>query len=528
MGETVATLILKALSNWGVKSIYGVSGDAILPFMHALNHQNRIKFYSTAHEQGAAFMACGEARVTGRPGVCLATEGPGALNLVNGVADAYRDGVPMLVITGQVETAKLNTNAKQYFDQQQLFTPITGFTLLLTRPESVVEVFKVAVEKAIGDNTPCHVSIPKDIFLSPAQDCDIPELGCPYPPGISGNIEEALSVIGSCQKPVIIAGRAAISFKNKVFQLAGRIGAGIIPAQGARGIYPGAENILLGGLGEAHIPPILNQADCVLLIGASPYEHSFIPSKVKIVQIDTRPQNLAHKLRPVSLTGNMALILDKLLEGLSNAAPDILWQKEIIKCNDTNLDMIREEANISEKPVPPQKTVSVLNDIIPEDAIITIDSGAFMHWFDRGFISRGQQVIISDYWRCMGGGLPFGLGAQVAYPNKKVIVLTGEGGFTMTMQEIVTAVRYSLPVTVIIFNNEIYALEKYRMKKAGMSPFGVDVKTPNFATFAVACGAEGIRVDEPEMLQDAIIKAMAIDRPVIVDVISSDHKPGFI
>lgn len=310
--------------------------------------------------------------------------------------------------------------------------------------------------------------------------------------------------------------------------MAGRIGAGIIPAQGAGGIYPGAENLLPGGLGEAHIPPILNQADCVLLIGASPYEHSFIPPNIQIVQIDTRPQNLAHQLRPVPLTGDMALILDKLLEGLSNSIPDILWQQEIIKCHDTYLDMIRKEGNLLGKPIPPQKTVSILNDIIPEDAIITIDSGAFMHWFDRGFISRGQQVIISDYWRCMGGGLPFGLGAQVAYPNKKVIVLTGEGGFIMTMQEIITAVRYSLPIIIIIFNNGTYALEKHRMEKARMKPFGVDVKAPDFAAFAVTCGAEGIRVEEPEMLQDALIKAMAIERPVIVDVISSDYKPGFI
>lgn len=529
MDQTVAQVILKALAAWGVKNIYGVSGDAILPFMDALGKQGEIKFYSTATEQGASFMACGGARVTGKPGVCLATEGPGALNLANGVADAYRDGVPMLIITGQVETAGLSTNARQYFDQQQLFAPITGFTTLLTRPESVLEVFKTAMEKAAGDNTPCHISIPKDIFSSPARDFSIPGLGRPLPPGVSGSVEEALNIIGGCRKPVIITGRAAVPFKEVIFQLAARAGAGIIPAQGAGGIYPGADSLVLGGLGEAHIPPILNRADCILLIGAAPYEHKFIPPAIKLVQIDTRPQNPDHRLRPFPLIGDMALILNKLLEGLSKAGPDAGWQEEIKICRAARLKMIESEANLTGKPIPPQKTVSVLNGVLPEDAVIAVDTGEFMHWFDRGFIAKNrQQVIISGYWRCMGCGLPFGLGARAASPGKKVVVLTGDGGFIMTMQEIITAVRYSLPVTVIIFNNSAYSLEKHRMQKAGMDPFGVEVKAPDFAAFAAACGAEGIRVEEPEMLREALARAMALDRPVVVDIISSEEKPAFV
>ncbi len=528
MSQTVAQVILKALAVWGIKNIYGISGDAVLPFMDAMGKQEEIKFYSTASEQGASFMACGEARVTGKPGVCLSTEGPGALNLINGIADAYRDGIPMLIITGQVETAKLSTNTKQYFEQQQLFAPITGVTSLLTRPESTVEVFKVTMEKAIGDNMPCHISIPKDIFLSPAHDYDIPALGHPHPPGISGSIEKAIKIIGGCQKPIMIIGKAAIPYKDKVFQLANRIGAGIIPAQGARGICSDTESIILGGLGETHIPPPLKHSDIVLLIGASPYEHKFVPSNVKVVQIDTRPQNLAHHLRPVPLTGDIASILGRLLEGLSSVMPDIGWQKEIKEYHDIYKKMVKAEANLLDKPIPPQKLVSVLNDILPEDAVITIDTGEFMHWFDRGFIAKKQEVIISDYWRCMGSGLPFGLGAQVAYPERKVVVLTGEGGFIMTMQEIITAVRYSLPVLIIIFNNGKYLLEKHRMQKEGMNPFGVEVKVPDFASVAEACGAKGIKVDEPEMLEDVLGKVMVFDGPVVIDVITSDEKPCFI
>lgn len=352
MERTIAQLILQALASWGVKNIYGVSGDAILPVMDALGKQDQIKYYSTASEQGASFMACGEASVTGKPGVCLATEGPGALNLINGVADAYRDGLPMLVLTGQVETAKLLSGSKQYINQQQLFAPITGLTTLLSRPESAVGTLKIAMEKAIGDNTPCQVSLPKDILLSPAHNNKIPLLEDKVPPGISGSIEKAINTIRSCRKPVVIAGRAAINFKELVFQLSGMIGAAIIPAQGARGIYQGTEKMIPGGLGEAHIPPLLNMADCVLLIGSSPYEHKFIPTDIRVVQIDTCPQKIAHNLMPLAITGNMQNILKDLLEGLSSASPDKHWQEEITKTHEKYMVMIQSEANLPENPSP--------------------------------------------------------------------------------------------------------------------------------------------------------------------------------
>lgn len=528
MEQTIAEIILKALARWGVKNIYGVSGDAILPFMDALGKQNEISFYSTANEAGAAFMACGEARVTGKPGVCLAAEGPGALNLLNGVADAYRDGIPMLLITGQVETAKLNTNTKQYVNQQQLFATVTGFTTLLTRPESALCVLKIAVEKALGDRTPCHIAIPKDIFLSPAHETSIPALEHPYPPGVMGNLETTAKIIGNCQRPIIITGRTAIPFKDQVLELANRLGAGIIPAHGARGIYPGSEIKILEGMGEAHIPPLINQADCILLIGDSPYEHKYVPTSTKVIQIDTRPQNLANHLNPVSLTGDIALILSSLNKELANFAPDSGWHEEVKKCHDKHIEMIRRESFLHDKPIPPRQVISVLNDTIPEDALITIDTGEFMHWFNRGFIARQQQVIISDYWRCMGCGLPYGLGVQVAFPDKKVVVLTGNGDFIMTLQELLTAIRYELPVVVIVFNNGIYALEQHKMQKTGLAPFGTGVATPDFVKFAEACGAEGIRVEEPERLAEVIKKAMVINKPVVIDIVVNQDKIAYI
>ncbi|MBC9783462.1 thiamine pyrophosphate-binding protein [Heliobacterium chlorum] len=528
--ETVAQLILKVLSSLGTKRIYGLPGDAILPLMDAISKQDAIRFIGTAHEMGAAFMACGEARVTGLPAVCIATEGPGALNLVNGVADAYRDGIPLLVLTGQVETGKLYSNAKQYIDQQALFLPITGMTTLFTRPESVVDVIKVAWQKAIGDSIPCHISSPKDILLSPAPVAELPTISPLAPPSIDGDISSIVALLEASERPIIIAGKLAYSFKEKVYRLAEQLGAGIIPGQGARGVFSAQDQRVLSGLGEAHIPPILREADCIIFIGSSPYEHPFIPKEVPVIQIEQRLQLVDHSLRPIYAVGDIQSILGKLLERSVGKNPNLEWQEKLQASQKSFLDIIEAEKGDAGRgnSISVRQFFSLLNQMLPQESIIALDIGEFTHWFDRAFLSRGQQVIISEYWRCMGAGLPFGLGAQLACPEKRVFVLTGEGGLLVTLQEMVTAVRYSLPVIVIILNNGQYALEKHKMQKAAMEPFGVDVYSPDFAGIASACGALGLRVKRPEELRSTLERAFQSNRFTVVDILVDESVPMFL
>jgi pyruvate dehydrogenase (quinone)/pyruvate oxidase len=229
----------------------------------------------------------------------------------------------------------------------------------------------------------------------------------------------------------------------------------------------------------------------------------------------------------MALTGDIALVLSILIEKLADFVPDSGWQAEVKKCHDQYIEMARGEASLMDKPISPRQVIAVLNDTLPEDAIITIDAGEFMHWFDRGFIARQQQVIISDYWRCMGCGLPYGLGAQVACPDKKVVVLMGNGDFIMTMQELLSAVRYGLPVVVIVFNNGIYALEEHKMQKTGLVPFGTGAAGPDFVKLAEACGAVGIKVEEPEKVTGILKKSFVLGKPVVIDIVVNQDKPAF-
>lgn len=530
MQPNVARVMVEALSAWGVQNIFGVTGNAVLPLLDALGKQDQIKYYGTVSEQGAAFMAAGEARITGKPGVCLATEGPGALNLANGVADAYRDGVPLLVITGQVQTAQINTNAKQYLDLQCFFAPITGFTTQLTRPESVLPTLQAAMEKAIGDGIPCHLSVPRDIFQSPAPaGQQIPPLTPPNPPAILGNVEEFCRLLQDSQKPIIVTGRASLPYREKVLALSQKIGAGIIPGLGARGIYPGDLEQNLGGLGEAHMTPLLSRADAVFLVGASPYEEKFVPhsTMVSLLQIEAKPQKLMSAPGLWSLTGDISLILDTLLEKIpaSNNTP---WRKQVRQCHRDFVAMISSETDLTDLPISPRAVVAALNEAMAPDAVIALDTGEFMQWLNRGLMARHQEVLVSEKWRCMGGGLPTGLGAKAACPKRQVLVLAGDGGLMMSIMEIGTAVRYSLPLVVLVFNNGCYLLEKHRMEKNNMYPLGVDLIQPDLVSLAQSLGAQGLRVENPSQLIPVLNKALSGNKTVLVDIITNREKPSYI
>ncbi|MHB8986098.1 MAG: thiamine pyrophosphate-binding protein [Eubacteriales bacterium] len=525
----VADLILDTLAGWGVKNIYGVAGDAVLPMMDALGRQDRIKFYSAATEHGAAFMASGESLVTGLPGVCLAAEGPGALNLLNGLAGAYRDGVPLLALTGQVPTAKLETNAKQYINQQGLFNPVTGFTALLTRPESVTAVFRAAMETAAGDSVPCHVAIPRDILECSVEQENIPPLGRPRPPGISGDVGKAVDLVRKAAHPVILAGKAALPVQEQVLEVSRRWGAAVIPAQGARAIIPGKSPLFAGGLGEAHIPSLMGRADCLLLVGNSPYEIAYLPETIPLVQVEPRYRYTPDRLRSVILEGDVAGILAEISRGLAGVTPNEDWLAEISSENLRFTRMIEEEDKIRERPIPPRRLVAALNKVIPERAVIVVDSGQFMHWFDRGFIPRpGQSVIISDNWRSVGFALPAGIGAGISDRGRPLVVLTGDGGLTMALPEFITAARYDLPMLIIVFNDSCYALEVHRMEASGLTQFGLRLKPTDFAALARACGAAGYREENPGNLEEVLSEAMANHLPAVVDVVTEAARPCYL
>jgi len=530
MSGNTADEVLKILADWGVRSMYGVSGDAVFPLLDAVSRQSKIKYYAAAVETGAAFMAAYEAKLTGHPGVCIATSGPGSANLVNGLAEAYYDGAPVLAITGQAATGKLGTNTKQYFNQQQLFTPFTRMSELVVSPEAVGPVLVSALETAVNEKTVTHLSIPVDIWQMPAggvKRARITGRRQIVGSGFAGGLEETAVMLNNAQRPVIIIGTRDGQTAGRCLFLADKRGAGIIVAQQAKGVIPDDNPLVMGGIGEAYVPQALSQADFFLLVGAAAFELKFLPLAASIMQLSDSPDALHYDRIDSGMIGSPGQLLKLLIEKIPARRDRKGWLDEISADRENLTRQLAADADNGEIPVHPGRLIAALNRTLAADAIIACDIGSFGHWFDRGFQARQQTVLLSSRWRSMGAGLPAAIAAKISCPEKQVIALVGDGGLLMSMPELLTAVKYRLPVTVVVANNHEYALETARMQAQGLTPFGNNILTPDFAAYAKAAGAHGYRVEDSAQLESTLTEAFGSNEPTVVDVqVSNPQLPN--
>lgn len=516
----VANHLLNLFQQYKINIIYGVTGDSVFPFFDVLSRNDSIKYIGTAHESGAAFMASYQAKLTGRIGVCIATSGPGLANLINGLADAYLDKAPVLAITGQVKSNMIGTGAKQYINQQKLVQEVTSNSELVTSGETAIPVVTRAIEVALSKKTVTHVSIPEDIFFQESN-MSISHVINKFKPNreglISGSVEEVLPILKGIKKPLIIVGLRDKNLGKLIKKFAEKLGAGIITSQQAKGIIPDSFNRVLGGIGQAYLPGILQETDCIIKIGSSSYEDSFLPEDINIIQITNDSAVVDYKKANYSIVGNVTDTIKSLLERLEYAK-NKNWDDKINQEKDNLNNIINQQKNNNTGPIHPAYLMTTLSEVVPSDAIITCDIGGFAHWFDTFFQAKKHTVLISTHWRSMGSGLPGAIGVSLNQPEKKVITITGDGGLLMSLGELSTAVKYNIPVTVIVANNQMYELEKLKMEYKGLKPFGVDLHVPDFAALANSFGAEGKKVERAEDLEQVLRESIYKNNPVIVDV----------
>lgn len=515
-----AEVLVEILKVNGVRHIFGVIGDALFPLFNVLGQQSDIRYFGAAHESGAAFMASYYAKITGRMGVCMATSGPGAANLINGLADAYFDSAPVLAITGQVETSKLGTGAKQDVNQQQLFQAVTARSKLVTSPESLIPIVTHAISIAAVKRTVTHVSIPVDLFnlsttlpeLHP-----VPQSSTGWSVGFADLLEEALTEIEFSQRPLLLVGTADRRLKGKLIELAEKISAGIVLTQQAKGLIPDTCPSVVGGIGEAFNPRLISEADCILLLGSASYEQKFLPAGMKIIQVAEHSEELRFVHPAVNIAGDLRLTVKVLLERLSRKRNPV-WQEKIEGARSERQSLIHAQIQNEEVPIHPAHLMIQLSSAVPKDAVIVCDIGSFIHWFDTYFTGEHQTVLMSVWWRSMGSGLPGALGVCTSEIKRKVIVLTGDGGLLMSSGELATAVKYNLPVTIIIANNGEYNLERTMMENKGLQPYGHNIEVPDFVKMAEAFGVHAKAVYEPAQLKKSLDQFLAWDGPSLLDV----------
>lgn len=523
---TVSQYITKQISLWGVKQIYGVAGDALFPWLDELGKQQDIQFIATRHESAAAMMASAEAKLTHKPAVCMATSGPGIVNLLNGLADAHMDRVPVVAITGQVDTKRIGSHYKQYLQQQEIVAPISHYSAEVVNPDQIAEVLQRAFITAQQRKGVAHVSICKDVLAKTTSlplSAQLPRVTHHIQPDRS-EVTGALEAMKQVRRPLLLLGTGAREAQSWLIPFAERLGAGILLSLGAKGCVPDHHPFVLGGVGEGGSKAAiqaLTEADSLIILGATWFPKSYIPDHLSLIQIDENPESIHPAANMQSVIANLQDVLPTWLRKLqtSHPEPNVNWQLRIKQLHEEyhRETEIHSDA-AAEEGIRPEHLIRMIQESVDSDAIITVDTGEHTIWFNRMFRAVNQLPLFSGKWRTMGYGLPAGIAAKIVQPNRQVVVLVGDGGIQMNLAELMTLKQYGQGVTVVVVNNRSLGLEIVKMKAEGFAPFGLQLDNPDFSLIAKACGLNSYKVEKVDQLQEQLTRALKSGEATILDV----------
>ena len=523
--HTVSEVLINQIAEWGVKYVFGIPGTSTLGIVDAIRKSNgKVKYVQVRHEETAAFMASAYGKLTGHVAACLGISGPGATNLVTGLYDAQLDHSPVLALTGMVPRALIGRGSIQEIDQQAFFEPLTVYNKTLMTEDQTTTLATLAIKHALLDQGVAHIGIPNDVQKLPYEAEIVPFEG--RMPNLAYGqeewvVEKAAKVIDQAKRPVILAGFGARGQGTKLLKLAAKIGAPIISTFRAKGVVDENEAIYVGchgGVGSTAAGALMEKADLLIAIGSSFSDLSLIPQK-KTVQIDINPLMIARRYPvEVGLLGNSAVLIPKLTQKVQQKE-NREYLAEITRLKQEWLNQLEKEADATMKPIRPQYIIKVLNKKIADNAVISLDVGENCWWFGRNFMmKKSQKLVMSGTLATMGFGLPGALAAALAYPDRQIVCLTGDGGLTMVLGDFLTALKYNLPVKVFVMNNKHLGMIMQEQKVEGFEGWQTDLYDYNFADFAEHSGGMGIKVTEPSQLEAAVDKALKATKPTIVDI----------
>ncbi|MDW5378752.1 thiamine pyrophosphate-requiring protein [Halomonas sp. HP20-15] len=549
--ETVSDFLLKRLSEWNVRRIFGYAGDGINDIMGALDRAgDRFDFIQTRHEEMAAFMACGHAKFTGEVGVCLATSGPGAIHLLNGLYDAKKDHRPVVAIVGQQARGSLGGDYQQEVDLAALYKDVANeYVHMATTPAQVRHLIDRCMRIAIADRTVTALIIPNDLQTQPAVETPphahgTVHSGVGYPRPLTqpyeDDLKRAAAVLNEGKRVGILVGAGALNATDEVMEVADKLGAGVAKALLGRAALPDDLPYVTGSIGLLGTNPsweMMSNCDTLLMIGSAfPYSE-FLPEEgqARGVQIDIDGRMLSMRYpMEVNLIGDSAATLRALLPYLEYKT-DRSWREELEKSVAQWWEMLEERAMASANPVNPQRVFWELSPKLPDNSILIADSGSSANWFARDLkLRRGMQATVSGGLATMGCGVPYAISAKLAHPERAVIAMVGDGAMQMNgNSELVTIAKYwqrwSDPrLVVLVLNNQDLNQVTWEMRvQVGDPKYTGSQDLPDFpyAEYAELIGLKGIKVDEPEALAGAWDRALNADRPVVLEVKTDPDVP---
>lgn len=545
--------VIELLKAEGVRHIFGIVGSSFLDVLDALYDDTSVTYVNVRHEQGAAFMADGLARITGSPAVCLVTSGPGATNLLTGIAGAYAAHSPVVAIAGGPLSGHYDRDAFQEFDLVNIFKPVTKLSVQVNTPERIPEILRYALRSAItGRKGPVFVDIPRDVLndqivhtaVAPPSSYRPTHAPPPHPDAI----REAVRWLRRAERPLLLVGGGVswAAASDLVARLSTRLGLPMVTAYGRNDAVDNAHPLYVGPLGRAGAPEAAaacRRADLLLVVGSrlghftTYYDDRFIKPGTRIVQIDVAGHEIG-RIYPVALgiQADAGEVVSALLSAWSDevappgepAAPREAWRREAQELRARREARLAREAGLRSHPTKPQRVYAELRRALSPETIVALDAGAGPSYgYDRLAFSKPRTFLTPLDLGGLGFAFPAALGAKLARPAAPVLAIHGDGGFLMNAQELETAVRHGIVAVALVLNNNCWGSEKAYQKAFYRERYiGTDITNPRFDKYAGLFGAEGHYVEHPDQIGDAVTAALRGNRPAVIEVpIDPDELP---
>jgi pyruvate dehydrogenase (quinone)/pyruvate oxidase len=540
---TAADVLVEALIDWGVDTIFGLPGDGINGIMEALRiRKDKIRFVQVRHEESAAFMACGYAKFTGKLGVCLATSGPGGIHLLNGLYDAKMDGQPVLALTGLQFHDLIGTSTQQDVALDRLYMDVATYNERIMGPAHVENVVDLAVRIALAYRTVSHITFPVDFQEMEVKNRRRSKRNVAHHTSRAeaegamladpADLDHAAEILNAGKKVAILAGRGALHATAELEKIASVLNAPVITALLGKAAIPEDNPHSTGGIGLLGTKPsqeAMENCDTLLMVGTSfPYiEFLPKPADAKGVQIELDPKRIGLRFPvEVGLVGDSRRVLRELLPRLQQKE-DRSFLDKAQKGMEEWRKLLQQRATRTDVPMKPQVVAYELGKRLQENAIVSSDSGTNTTWWARYIpVKRGQMHSVSGNLASMANGLPYAIAAQIAYPERQCVAFVGDGGFSMLMADFVTAVKYRLPIKVVIIKNGTLGQIKWeQMVFLGNPEYGVELHPIDFAAFAHACGGVGFTVENPGDCGRIVEEFLSAPGPAILQAVVDPLEP---
>jgi pyruvate dehydrogenase (quinone) len=554
MSSTVAEMIVKTLADQGVRTVWGVVGDALNPVTDAIRREDRIEWIGVRHEEVAAFAAGAQAQTTGTLGVCMGTVGPGSVHLLNGLYDAKKSHAPVLAICGQVPLAEVGTDFFQEVDNDLLFQDVALFTRTITSAEQASGMLEQAMQAALNGPGVAVLTLPGDVGgLDLPKDAVEPNIVVAHPPTTPDGdaLDRAAAILNQAETVTMLVGIGAREAREEVLATAAKLQAPMVLSLKAKeGLerenpYQVGQSGLIGNPGAT---VAFNGGDVLLMVGTDFPYRDWYPQGKTVIQIDARPEHIGRRTHvALGLVGHSAPTLRGLLDRLvAKGSSDHLeksrqvyqtWAEHQASLTDPDYDKtivgrIREKFDNPAELVRPEALAQAVDRHAAPDAMFTTDTGMSTVWLSRFVTMTDRRALLGSFnLGSMANAMPQALGVQALDRERQVIAFCGDGGLSMLLGDLITAVAYDLPVKLIVFNNGRLGMVKLEQEQVGLPEFGTVLKNPDFAAVARAIGLHGVRVEDPAALDDAVRAALAQPGPVLLDVVTNPEEvsvPGKI